>query len=109
MNTVYEIKCYPDSDSARIIRVTIGLQKDLFPDQPDPVTTINGVVQDIDYGHNHGYTIEVKDVDGQWANHLSAHLGYQDHLKAIAAALLRAAAFGNGGFVLDNNYLRDAS
>lgn len=99
MITTFEIKTYPGTESEREISVRVGSYAELWPDDTGSICgVVNNTVTD-----RYGYDITVVRGDG---NGYQAYLGTDDILEAEAEALLRAAAYGNGGFPLGNRLRR---
>jgi hypothetical protein len=88
--TIFEIKCYPGTKSETVLTIRIGTMTEIAPNDR------NYFAPDLVYG----YDIEAN------PGHGIAHHGFKDRFDAQAAALLRAAQYGNGGFPLDSVYRR---
>lgn len=80
----FKMTVYPDSNCESNLTITIGTLNEIAPDQLnyDGATTF-------------GYLIETP-------NGGESHHGFKTRSHAEAKALLRAAAYGNGGFPLDS-------
>ena len=83
----FELKCYPKSNCEVNLKIRIGKLAEIAPNQVnyDPETT-------------YGFDITT-DRDDSWGYSFQ---GSTDYFKTQAEAMLRAVAYGNGGFPLES-------
>lgn len=92
MKLEFRMTCYPGTESEEEITITIGTMAELAPNDlnyPDPKNT---------------YCYFIRRAEGKEGG--ISHYGFTDYFKAQASAMLHAVCYGNGGFPLENHYLR---
>ncbi len=96
MITRFEIKCYPGTQCEHTVLVSVGTHLELFGAHRSK-HWVDGVL--LDDANGFGYKIQSLDDDREYGH--DSYMNCEDKHDAMATALLRAAAGGNGGFPLE--------
>ena len=81
----FELKVYPDTTCERLLSIKIGTMREIAPND-----------KNYDPDKCYGWEIDIKG-DGLG----ESYHGFSDRFAAESSAMLRAVAYGNGGFPLE--------